>query len=105
MSGRVLLINPARHFIANHYGVGYLVPLGLVSIGGPLIDAGFTVKLIDHDAYGWPFKRLIEEVGKFQADYILIGHSGSTAAHKTSLKTVHEIKKIYPNIRIIYGGV
>jgi anaerobic magnesium-protoporphyrin IX monomethyl ester cyclase len=105
MSGRVLLINPARHFIANHYGVGYLVPLGLVSIGGPLIDAGFTVKLIDHDAYGWSFKRLIEEVGKFQADYILIGHSGSTAAHKTSLKTVHEIKKIYPNIRIIYGGV
>ena len=105
MSGRVLLINPARHFIANHYGVGYLVPLGLVSIGGPLIDAGFTVKLIDHDAYGWSFKRLIEEVRKFQADYILIGHSGSTAAHKTSLKTVHEIKKIYPNIRIIYGGV
>ena len=105
MSGRVLLINPARHFIANHYGVGYLVPLGLVSIGGPLIDASFTVKLIDHDAYGWSFMRLIEEVRKFQADYILIGHSGSTAAHKTSLKTVHEIKKVHPNSKIIYGGV
>ncbi|MCI0610560.1 MAG: magnesium-protoporphyrin IX monomethyl ester cyclase, partial [Anaerolineae bacterium] len=72
MSGRVLLINPARHFIANHYGVGYLIPLGLVSIGGPLIDAGFAVKLIDHDAYGWSLKRLIEEVGKFQADYVLL---------------------------------
>ena len=51
MSGRVLLVNPARHFIANKNGVGYLTPLGLVSVGGPLIDAGYTVKLIDHDAY------------------------------------------------------
>ncbi|MCI0555782.1 MAG: B12-binding domain-containing radical SAM protein, partial [Anaerolineae bacterium] len=46
-----------------------------------------------------------EEVGKFQADYVLLGHSGSTAAHKTALKTIHEIKKTYPKIKIIYGGV
>ena len=105
MSGKVLLINPARHFIANHYGVGYLTPLGLVSIGGPLLDAGYTVRLIDHDAYGWSFKRLVEEVGKFQPDYVLLGHSGSTAAHKVVLQTIHEIKKIYTNIKIIYGGV
>ncbi len=105
MAGRVLLINPARHFIANHHGVGYLTPLGLVYIGGPLIDAGFIVKLIDHDAYGWSFKKLIEEVGKFQPDYVLLGHSGSTAAHKTVIKTIHEIKSSYPNIKIIYGGV
>jgi len=105
MSGRVLLVNPARHFIANQYGVGYLTPLGLVSIGGPLLDAGFTVKLIDHDAYGWSFRRLIKEVGEFQADYVLLGHSGSTAAHKTAIKTFHEIKKAYPNIKTIYGGV
>ncbi len=105
MSGRVLLINPARHFIANQYGLGYLTPLGLVSIGGPLIDAGFTVKLIDHDAYGWSFKRLIEEVGKFAPDYVLLGHSGSTAAHTTALKTIHEIKTACPSIKIIYGGV
>ncbi|HXD08733.1 MAG TPA: radical SAM protein [Anaerolineales bacterium] len=105
MSGRVLLINPARHFIANHYGVGYLTPLGLVSIGGPLIDAGYTVKLIDHDTYGWSFKKLVKEVGKFQPEYVLLGHSGSTAAHKTALKTIHEIKRTFPNITIIYGGV
>ena len=105
MSGRVLLINPARHFIANHYGVGYLIPLGLVSIGGPLIDAGFTVKLIDHDAYGWSLKKLIEEVGKFQADYVLLGHSGSTASHKVAVKTFQEIKQIFPKICTIYGGV
>ncbi len=105
MSGRVLLINPARHFIANQDGVGYLTPLGLVCLGGPLMDEGFTVKLIDHDAYGWSFKRLIKEVGESEADYVLLGHSGSTAAHKTALKTIHEIKKSFPKIKIIYGGV
>ena len=105
MSGRVLLINPARHFIANHYGVGYLIPLGLVSLGGPLIDTGFTVKLIDHDAYGWSLKKLLEEVGKFQADYVLLGHSGSTASHKVSVQTFQEIKKVFPQVCTIYGGV
>lgn len=105
MSGRILLINPARHFIANQHGVGYLAPLGLISIGGPLIDAGHIVKLIDHDAYGWPFRKLIEGVGKFHPDYVLLGHSGSTAAHKTALKTIHEIKTAYPHLTVIYGGV
>src|SRR5258706_4544426 len=105
MSGRVLLVNPARHFIANQNGLGYLTPLGLVSIGGPLIDAGYTVKLIDHDAYGWSFKKLVKEVGKFQAHYILLGHSGSTASHNVAIKTIHEIKTAYPQIKIIYVGV
>ena len=54
---------------------------------------------------GWSFKKLVEEVGKFQADYVLLGHSGSTASHKTALKTIHEIKKSFPNIKVIYGGV
>ncbi|HKJ39356.1 MAG TPA: radical SAM protein [Anaerolineales bacterium] len=105
MAGRVLLINPARHFIANQNGLGYLTPLGLVCIGGPLIDAGFTVKLIDHDAHGWSFKKLVREVGKFAPDYVLLGHSGSTASHKTVIKTIHEIKITFPNIKFIYGGV
>ncbi len=105
MSGRVLLVNPARHFIANQNGLGYLTPLGLVCIGGPLIDAGFTVKLIDHDAYGWSFKKLVEEIGKFQPNYVLLGHSGSTASHKTAIQTIHEIKTSYPHVKIIYGGV
>lgn len=105
MSGRVLLVNPARHFIANHYGVGYLIPLGLVSIGGPLLDAGFAVKLIDHDAYGWSLKKLMQEVEKFQADYVLLGHSGSTAAHKVAVQTIEQIKKSFPKVKAIYGGV
>lgn len=105
MAGRILLVNPARHFIANQNGLGYLTPLGLVSIGGPLVDAGYTVKLIDHDAYGWSFKKLLAEIGKYKPDYVLLGHSGSTASHKVAIKTIHEIKTAYPQIKIIYGGV
>jgi anaerobic magnesium-protoporphyrin IX monomethyl ester cyclase len=96
MSGRIVLINPARHFIANEHGLGYLIPLGLVCIGGPLIDAGFTVKLIDHDLYGWPMEKLIQELIDFKADYILLGHSGSTAAHKTALKTIRAVHQQLP---------
>ncbi|HJR78535.1 MAG TPA: radical SAM protein [Anaerolineales bacterium] len=105
MSGRIALIHPARHFISNHFGVGYLTPLGLISIGGPLIDAGFKVRLIDHDLYGWSNERLIQELTDFNADYALLGHSGSTAAHTTAIKTTQAIRKALPRIRIIYGGV
>ena len=105
MSGRVVLINPARHFIANEHGLGYLIPLGLVCIGGALIDAGFTVRLIDHDLYGWSYSRLIQEIADFKADYILLGHSGSTAAHKTALETIRAIHRELPHLRVVYGGV
>jgi anaerobic magnesium-protoporphyrin IX monomethyl ester cyclase len=105
MAGRIALINPARHFIANAHGLGYLIPLGLVCIGGPLIDAGFTVKLIDHDLSAWPYPRLIQEITDFKADSILLGHSGSTAAHKTALKTIRVIHQKLPHLRVVYGGV
>ncbi len=105
MSGRVVLINPARHFIVNEHGLGYLIPLGLVCIGGPLLDAGFSVKLIDHDLYGWSFEKLIKDISSFEADYILLGHAGSTAAHKTALETIRAVHRQLPQIRVIYGGV
>ena len=105
MTGKVVLINPARHFIANAHGLGYLIPLGLVSIGGPLMDAGFSVKLIDHDLYGWPYSKLIQEIADFHADYILLGHSGSTAAHQTAIKTIKVIHQKLPHLRVVYGGV
>jgi anaerobic magnesium-protoporphyrin IX monomethyl ester cyclase len=105
MAGRVVLINPARHFIANARGIGYLIPLGLVSIGGALIDAGFTVKLIDHDLYDWSYPKLIQEIAGFHPDYILLGHSGSTAAHTTAVKTIKAIHQKLPHLRVVYGGV
>jgi len=100
-----MLINPARHFIANRAGVGYLIPLGLVQVGGPLVDAGFDVRLIDHDMNGWSMERLLQEVGDFKPKYILLGHSGSTAAHNVAVETIKAIRKVFPRVGIVYGGV
>ena len=105
MSAKIILLNPARHFIANESGLGYLTPLGLILLGGPLIDAGYSVKLIDHDLNHWSFEKLMQEIAHFQADYVLLGHSGSTASHLVVVQTVQVIRKVFPNIRIIYGGV
>lgn len=102
---RIALINPARHFIANHHGLGYLIPLGLVCLGGPLKDAGFEVKLFDHDMNGWPMEKLAAEVQAFGAQVIMLGHSGSTAAHTTALATIRALRRSMPQLKVVYGGV
>ena len=44
---RVLLINPPHPAVSSRCHEGQMPPLGLLAVGGPLIDAGHTVKLID----------------------------------------------------------
>lgn len=102
---RILLLTPARRFIANRFGLGYQIPLGLVLLGGPLVDAGHTVKLIDNELYGWQGAELVEEVARFGPDCILIGHTGSTAAHTTCVSTAQSLRGAFPEVKIAYGGV
>ncbi len=105
MSQRVVLLTPARRFIANRFGLGYQIPLGLVLIGGPLVDAGHQVKLIDNDLYGWPLPKLVAEIASFNPDCVLLGHTGSTAAHPTCLATAQALRDALPTVRLVYGGV
>lgn len=105
MPAKIVLLTPARRFIANRFGLGYQIPLGLVYIGGPLVDAGHDVRLIDNDLYGWPLARLVEEVRSFGAGYVLIGHTGSTAAHTTALRAIRALRQAMPRVKIVYGGV
>ncbi len=102
---RVVLLTPARRFIANRYGLGYQIPLGLVFLGGPLVDAGHCVRLIDNDLYGWNTRRLVAEITTFRPDCILLGHTGSTAAHAVCLATATALRAAFPRARIAYGGV
>jgi anaerobic magnesium-protoporphyrin IX monomethyl ester cyclase len=101
----IVLITPRRHFIANHYGLGYQIPLGLVLIAGPLIDLGHQVMLIDNDKKGYNDEKLTVELSSFHPDCILIGHTASTAAHDSSLNTAKALRKEFPHSSIIYGGV
>ena len=43
----VLLINPPFITLTSRVGVGHQVPLGLLMVGGALLDAGFSVHLLD----------------------------------------------------------
>ena len=47
---RILLVNPPYHSLASLYGVGAQTPLGLLWVGGALIDAGHEVTLLDAEA-------------------------------------------------------
>ena len=48
-SQRILLLNPPHTAIGSRVPDDHLPPLGLLSIGGPLLDAGFAVELLDAD--------------------------------------------------------
>jgi anaerobic magnesium-protoporphyrin IX monomethyl ester cyclase len=101
----IVLLTPARRFIANRYGLGYQLPLGLVLIGGPLIDAGHRVRLIDNDALGWSDARLISHLSSAPPDCIMIGHASPTAAHPVAMRTARSLKDAFPEAVIVYGGV
>ncbi len=105
MAQRIILLTPRRRFLANRFGLGYQVPLGLVFLGGPLVDAGHVVRLIDNDLYGWDARRLVAEVARFRPDAVLLGHTGSTAAHPACVATALALKDALPHLRIAYGGV
>ncbi|MET0741743.1 MAG: radical SAM protein [Microvirga sp.] len=101
----ITLLTPARHFIANRHGVGYQLPLGLVLLGGPLIDAGHRVRLIDNDAEGWSDAELVERLRTARPQCIMIGHSSPTAAHPAAMRTAGALKEAFLEAVIVYGGV
>lgn len=102
---RVLLLNVARRFIGSQYGMGYQLPLGLVAIGGPLADAGHIVKLVDADASGLGHAGVMSAIDRFDADIVMLSHTGSTAAYPDVESVCSLIKTERPHIKTVYGGV
>lgn len=102
---RVLLINPPHTAIGSRVPREQLPPLGLLSIGGPLIDAGFAVQLLDAEFGPMHLKDIVAQCGQQSPDYVLIGHSGSTSAHATVVQLCQMLKAALPRLVIIYGGV
>jgi anaerobic magnesium-protoporphyrin IX monomethyl ester cyclase len=44
---KIVLINPPHPEIGSRIPREHLPPLGLLAVGGPLLDAGHEVKLVD----------------------------------------------------------
>src|SRR3954470_17156862 len=87
---KILLINPPHMSIGSRMPREHLPPLGLLSIGGPLIDAGHEVKLLDAEFGPLKFKDILTNILTYKPDVIMLGHSGSTSAQPI----INEITKL-----------
>lgn len=102
---RILLINPPYQAVTSLYGVGAQFPLGLLSIGGPLIDDGHDVALLDAEALRLSIAQVVAQSVAFAPDIIMTGHSGSTPAHPITMEMARALNARLPATPIIYGGV
>src|SRR5690242_15709065 len=102
---KILLLNPSHPAIGSRIPREHLPPLGLLSVGGPLLDAGHHLKLIDAEFGPMPVARVVSEAMDYNPDAILIGHSGSTSAHPGAMRFARALRTALPHAWIIYGGV
>ncbi len=102
---RILLVNPPHPAIGSRIPDDHLPPLGLLSIGGPLIDDGHEVSLFDAEFGPTPLPEIVSAISDFEPDVLLIGHSGSTSAHPVASEIASQAKRATPALRVIYGGV
>jgi anaerobic magnesium-protoporphyrin IX monomethyl ester cyclase len=77
----------------------------MLSIGGPLIDAGHEVGLTNAEALQLSDIEISDRVAAFDPAVVMIGHSGSTPAHGTCLRLMAAIKVRCPKVITVYGGV
>jgi anaerobic magnesium-protoporphyrin IX monomethyl ester cyclase len=102
---KILLINPPYQTLTSNVGVGHQVPLGLLMVGGPLLDAGHHVRLLDAESRRLTLSAILGAVGRFNPDLVLTGHAGSTPAHPVCLEMLRVIRARFPEVVTVYGGV
>src|SRR5258706_3610655 len=102
---RILVINGPHPAIGGRIPDGYLPPLGLLAIGGPLIDDGHQVRLIDGEFGPMPAATLVAEAVAWRPDAVLFGHSGSTSGHPVIAAVAQAIAAALPCVPIVYGRV
>lgn len=101
----ILLINPPYHAVTSLYGVGEQVPLGLLAIGGSLLDDGQRVTLLDAEVHHLSIADTVERAAASMPDLIMTGHAGSTPAHPITMAMCRALKARLPQLPIVYGGI
>ena len=102
---RILLINPPYSAVTSRHGTGEQIPLGLLAIGGSLLDAGYEVHLLDAEVQHLSIQQVADKVIAHRPDLIMTGHAGSTPAHPTIVRLARHLKRLLPQVPIVYGGV
>ena len=100
----ILLVNPPYISLTSAHGVGHQVPLGLLCIGGPLIDAGYHVRLLDAERRRLTGKALADAIEAAQPDVVMTGHAGSTPAHPSCLAVMRAARARCASAVTVYGG-
>ncbi len=101
----ILLLNPPHTAIGSRLAGEHLPPLGLLSIGGPLIDNGYNVSLLDADYENLKYDVIVERSLAYQPDFILMGHSGSSSAQPIINEIAKLLKTNNKSVKIVIGGV
>src|SRR5882757_211121 len=102
---KITLINPPHTAIGSRIPREHLPPLGLLNVGGPLIDAGFHVTLIDAEFGPMSLREIARRAQELETDVVMIGHSGSSSVHSTVVELSQLLKLVLPRSVIVYGGV
>ncbi|HEX8987467.1 MAG TPA: magnesium-protoporphyrin IX monomethyl ester anaerobic oxidative cyclase [Rhodocyclaceae bacterium] len=102
---RILLLNPPHTAIGSRVPDDHLPPLGLLAIGGPLLDAGFDVELLDAEFGPLKQDEIVARIVRAAPRVVMTGHSGSSSAHATVATLAELIKAALPETLIVYGGV
>jgi len=102
---RILLVNIPHPAIGSRIPREQLPPLGLLAVGGPLIDDGHEVSLLDGEHGPMSLEDLVAEAVRRAPDAVLFGHSGSSSGHPIISEVAHRIRARLPQTWIVYGGV
>jgi anaerobic magnesium-protoporphyrin IX monomethyl ester cyclase len=76
-----------------------------LAIGGPLLDAGYQVRLLDAEFGPMTTSEIVAQVQAYAPQAVLVGHSGSTSGHPSAVQITRAIRAAWPQAWILYGGV
>ena len=102
---QICLLNPAHTAIGSRIPREQLPPLGLLAVGGPLLDDGFAVRLVDAELGPLTIDQAVAAVLAQPVDVVMMGHSGSSSANLTVLDIARRLKRARPGVLVVYGGV
>ena len=102
---RILIVNPPHPAIGSRIPDDHLPPLGLLCLGGPLLDDGHDVSLFDAEFGPAAFEDINTHIIERNPQLLFLGHSGSTSAHPIAREIARRAKQKMPGLIVIYGGV
>jgi anaerobic magnesium-protoporphyrin IX monomethyl ester cyclase len=102
---RIVIVNVPHPAIGSRIPDEHLPPLGLLCVGGPLIDDGHDVHLIDGELKPMTLPELQRAVIALKPDAVLFGHSGSSSAQPIISELAAMVRRQLAEVLIVYGGV